>query len=291
MKAKSHKTKSFGDLDYWLSEWLKSDRRGSANTAASYRLDLRQFFDSVKKRFDQVTVGDVLEYQSSLPDKYTAKTKARKIATVRSFYKFLNNREVTNLNLARIESPRIQQRVEKDKLLTEKEVQAIIDAATNDQHRLFVRFLYLTGVRISEALSLRQRDITWNSVGTKLTGGSSAHIIGKGKKYREVFIPPTLSKDIDSLWSIEDKGDAVVFSFIKNRLHALRIVQGLAKVAKIDKPVTPHSFRHAHISHALKHGATLAELRDQAGHANISTTSLYAHADNSRATATRLKVK
>ena len=277
-----HKTKSFGDLAYWISEWLKSDRRGSLNTAASYRLDLQQFFDSVKKRFDQITVGDVLEYQSSLPDRYTAKTKARKIATVRSFYKFLNNREVTNLNLARIESPRIQQRVEKGKLLTEKEVQAIIDAATNDQHRLFIRFLYLTAVRVSEALALRWRDVD-------LTEGM-AHVVGKGNKRRELFIPPALRLDFTLMWNEGVQPSDTVFSFIKNRLHALRIVQGLAKVAKIDKPVTPHSFRHAHISHALKHGATLAELRDQAGHANISTTSLYAHADNSRATATRLNV-
>ena len=277
-----YQTKSFSDLDYWISEWLKSDRRGSANTAASYRLDLKQFFDSAKKRFDKVTVGDVLEYQSSLPDKYTAKTKARKIATVRSFYKFLNNREVTNLNLARIESPRIQQRVEKDKLLTEKEVQALIDAATNDQHRLFVRFLYLTAVRVSESLALRWRDVD-------LAEGI-AHVVGKGNKRRELFIPAALRLDFTLMWNEGVQSSELIFSFIKNRLHALRIVQGLAKVAKIDKPVTPHSFRHAHISHALKNGATLAELRDQAGHANISTTSLYAHADNSRATATRLNV-
>ena len=177
-----HKTKSFSDLDYWLSEWLKSDRRGSANTAASYRLDLRQFFDSVKKRFDQVTVGDVLEYQSSLPDKYTAKTKARKVATVRSFYKFLNNREVTNLNLTRIESPKIQQRVEKDKLLTEKEVQAIIDAATNDQHRIFVKFLYLTAVRVSEALALRWRDVVPFE-----DGSAEAHISAKARSIEMCF--------------------------------------------------------------------------------------------------------
>lgn len=283
---KKHSTKSFGDLDYCISLWLKSDRRGSPNTAEAYKTDLRQFLDSVGKAFDKVEIPDILSYQSSLSDNYAARTKARKLATVRSFYQFLNNREITNLNLARLESPKVQQRVDRDKLLTEKEVKAIIEAATNDQHRLFVRFLYLTGVRVSEALALRWRDLDPLD-----SDGSYAHIVGKGDKRRDVFIPSLLNLDIVFLWNESISNDAPVFSFIKNRLQAWQIVRGLAKVAKIDKPVTPHSFRHAHISHALKNGATVAELRDQAGHSNISTTSLYVHADKARATATRLKIQ
>lgn len=285
MPTQRHKTKSFGDLDYWLSEWLKSSRRNSPNTAAAYKTDLRQFFDACRKSFDQVAVTDILEYQSSLPEDLAPRTKARKLASVRSFYRFLCNREVVSLNLARIEPPKIQQVVSRDKLLTEKEVKAIIDAATDGKHRLFVRFLYLTAVRVSEALALRWRDFDLLT-----TDDSTAHIVGKGGKHRDVFIPAPLWQDIlKHCFYMAD--DDLVFSYIKNRLHALRIVKGLAKVAKIDKPVTPHSFRHAHISHALKNGATVAELRDQAGHANISTTSLYAHADRTRATATRLKVQ
>lgn len=278
-----HQTKSFGDTDYWLAEWLKSSRRQSINTHEAYRRDVGQFLTTIAKPFDQVAVGDILEYQSSLSD-LAPKTQARKMATVRSLYRFLNNREVTDLNLARIESPRIQQQVSRDKLLTEKEVRAIIEAATNDQHRLFVRFLYLTAVRVSEALVLRWRDLT--PLGDD---SAEAHITGKGNKHRVIFIPASLYADLLALRG-EAEANAPVFATIKNRLHALRIVQGLAKVAQIDKPVTPHSFRHAHISHALANGATVVELRDQAGHANISTTSLYAHADKSRATATRLKI-
>lgn len=283
---KSHKTKEFGDVDYWLSEWLKSSRRTSENTAHAYRTDMRQFFEACPKPFDQVSVVDILEYQSSLPDKLSTRTKARKLTTIRSFYGFLAKREVVTLNLARIETPKLQQRIDKDKLLTEEEVKAIIEAATNDQHRIFVRFLYLTAVRVSEALSLRWRDITAASGVT-----AEAHIVGKGGKHRDVFIPQALWCDLVEMEGSERRSNEPVFSFIKNRLHALRIVESLAKVAEIDKPVTPHSFRHAHISHALKNGASLAELRDQAGHANISTTSLYAHADQTRATASRLNIE
>lgn len=285
MTKPNHKTKSFGDLDYWLTQWLKSDRRESPNTAAAYKTDLRQFFESVAKPFNQVTIADILLYQSSLPRNLSPRTRARKIASVRSFYRHLNISEAIKppLNLDAIDAPKIQQRIEYDKLLTEKEVKAIIAAATNNQHRLFVRFLYLTAVRVSEALSLRWRDLTPHG-----DGSANAHIVGKGNKHRDVLVPHLLYESL-KFWATGE-GDDLVFSFIKNRLHAARIVQGLAKVAKIDKPVSPHSFRHAHISHALQNGATVAELRDQAGHASIITTSLYAHADRTRATATRLKV-
>lgn len=284
-----HKSAGFGDRDYWIAEWLKGERRDSENTALAYQTDLRQFFAHCRKQFNQVNVGDILEYQSSLLDKFAQRTAARKLATVRSFYRFLCNREVLSLNLARIESPKIQQRIDKDKLLTEREVRAIIDAAVNERHRIFVRFLYITAVRISEALAIRWRDLT------PMDGVSGeAHIVGKGDKHRDVFIPEALWCDIASLENISTveaaQSDRLVFGFIKNRLQALRLVRGLARAAKIAKPVSPHSFRHAHISHALKNGATMAELRDQAGHANIRTTSLYAHADKTRATATRLKI-
>lgn len=281
----SHQTKPFGDLDYYIAQWLKSSRRESPNTAQAYKADLRQFFDAAQKPFGQITVTDILEYQASLPDNYAPRTKARKLATVRSFYKFLNNREITNLNLARIETPRIQQQIKREKLLTEKEVKAIIQAAINDQHRLFVRFLYLTAVRVSESLSLRWRDIT--PLGD---GSATAHIIGKGNKYRDVFLPAKLHIDL-KLYCYSGDQNALVFASIKNRVQALRIVQGLAKAAKVDKKVSPHSFRHCHLSHALKNGATLAELRDQAGHASISTTSLYLHGTSEQATATRLNVQ
>ena len=287
MKKTNHITIVSSDLDYWIAEWLKGDRRSSLCTREAYRRDMTQFFARCVKSFDQVTVPDILDYQSSLPDKYATKTKARKLATVRSFYRFLNNREVTNLNLARIEGVRIQQTVKRDDLLTEKEVRALVDAAKGTEYQLFVRFLYLTAVRVSEALALRLRD--FNNLGE---AGAEAHITGKGGKQRDVWIPGELWFDLlSSQYLYHKANDERIFDTIATRFDALRIIKGLAKTAKIDKRVSPHSLRHAHISHALKNGATLAELRDQAGHANISTTSLYAHADHTRATATRLKVQ
>lgn len=268
------------DARYWIAEWLKSSRRSSEHTRAAYRRDLDEFLAHVRKEFRQVEVLDILEYQSRLSSG-APRTAARKVASVRSFYRFLNNREVTAINLARIETPKVEQSLSRNKLLTETEVKAIIDAAAPDpaQHA-FVRLLYLTAIRVSEALALRWRDLQ------PLSTGGEAHVVGKGCKHRDVFLPEGLWKHLMELRG-EAGEEGILFPAL-NRRKAWEIVKKLGKAAKIAKDVSPHSFRHAHISHALKHGATIAELRDQAGHANISTTSLYSHASGERSTASRL---
>lgn len=271
------------DKNFWLAEWFKGKKRKSPHTQEAYRRDVDQFLSRCGKPFDMVTVADIQDYQSSLFDNVADRTAARKVAALRSFYRFLNSREVTNLNLERVEGSSIGHEVNYDQLLTETEVEAMVIAATDNTHRTLVRMLYLTAARISEVLSLRWRDLT------ALKDGCEAHIIGKGRKRRNVFIPVPLWNDLQEMRGAAE-ASAHLFPSL-DRHKALYIVKGLAKAAKIDKTVSPHSFRHAHISHALKNGANVAELRDVAGHANISTTSLYAHASGERATATLLKVQ
>lgn len=284
----THNSDGFRDLDFWIAEWFKGDRRDSVNTQAAYRLDLRQFFSRCGKSYKAVTVEDIQDWRSYLfgekdAGRMAAKTAARKLVSVCSFYKFLNSQEATALNLARIETPKIRPAINHKKLLTEKEVMALIDAASDPTHRLFVRFLYLTAVRVSEALDLRWRDLT------ELDEGGEAHVVGKGEKPRDVYLPSALWSDLMTHRGAATDHDHLFPAW--NRHLAARIVAKLAKAAEIGKSVSPHSLRHAHISHALKNGATVAELRDQAGHASISTTCLYAHANRERATATRLKVQ
>lgn len=279
----SDKTNNPTDVNFWIAEWLKSEKRTSQNTHEAYRRDVSQFLARCGKPFDQITASDIQDYQSMLSGNCARKTKARKIAVLRSFYRFLNGREVTNVNIDRIESASISHEVNYDQLLTEAEVEAIINAATDDTHRALVRLLYLTAARISEALALRWRDLT------PLEEGGEAHIVGKGRKRRNVFIPPALWNDLQAMRGAAEDNDNL-FPAI-DRSKALAIVKKLTVAAKVDKNVSPHSFRHAHISHALKNGATVVEVRDQAGHAHLATTSLYAHVSGEKATATRLKIQ
>lgn len=122
-----------------------------------------------------------------------------------------------------------------------------------------------------------------------MTGGADVSLHGKGQKRRTVYIGPELFADLMRLHG--DRPQDSPFINLKYS-QCLRLVKGAAKAAGIDPDiVAPHRFRHAHASHALQLGATLPEVRDLLGHANISTTCRYAHSNKERATAKKLKIK
>src|SRR5215468_8665274 len=156
----------------------------------------------------------------------------------------------------------------------------MIEAASPSPHdALFIRLLYVTAGRVSEALSL-----TWSRFTAADEGGARARITGKGKRNREVYIPAALWRDLEAF---RDGAEDSSLLFRINRHQAWEIVKRLARAAKIEGEVSPHWFRHAHASHAIERGATLGEVRDQLGHAQITTTSIYIHS-NAETSTTRM---
>ena len=282
---KQHITPALRNLDYWLAEWLDSDRRASEHTAKAYKTDIRQFLERAEKPFDKVREVDILEYQSYVAKQYESpKTRARKVASVCSFYAYLNNHEAIKepLNLDRIDRPKLPHQVDKGKFLTEKQVVAIIKAASADPvHGALLRMLYLTGCRVSEVLGVRWRDLT------PLEEGGEAHIVGKGKRLRDVYLPADLWADVMALRGEGDETDHV-FPF--SSLDVWRIVKRAGIAAKIDG-AHPHQLRHAFVSHALAHGNDVVAVSQAVGHASLGTTSLYAHADGKKNLTKGFKVK
>lgn len=272
------------DVDFWLAEWLKpTGRRRSEHTSIAYRADVKQFLAHARKNFDAVEIADLQDYQSYLADEYGAeKTRARKMASVCSFYRFLNNREVTNLNLARIERAKIDRAIDHSQLLTPEQVRAIIAAtAANALHHTLLKFLYLTGVRISEALSLRWRDLQ------SFSDGGEAHILGKGNKRRTVFLRADLWADLMALrGSADDKDHPFPFT----SQNAWKVVKKAGKAAGVED-VHPHQFRHAYVSHLLAENVPLADVSALVGHKDISTTGLYAHPTKGRDVSSKLRAE
>jgi len=276
--------KGFSDVDFWLAEWLKpTGRRRSKHTAIAYRADIATFLNYAAKPFDQVEVADLQNYQSYLADEYGAeKTRARKMASVCSFYKFLNNREVTKINLARIERTKIDHSIDHDQLLTPEQIRAIIAAASaNPLHHALLKFLYLTGVRISEALGMRWRDLR------ALDDAGEAHIMGKGRKRRTVYLSAELWRDLMALRGNANEQDHP-FPFTSQ--NAWKVVKKAGKAAGVED-VHPHQFRHAYVSHLLAENAPLADVSEAVGHASIATTGLYAHPTMVRELISRLKAE
>lgn len=263
---------SMQDVNYYLDCWLR-EVATSDDTREAYTRDLRAFLAAVDTPFDQVQSVHLQQYRLSI-NHYSVATRQRKIAAIRSFYQYLNDLELVDLNLARFKGPTSKRQIAEDKLLTEAEILAIIDAAKPDAAAyLFTRFLYLTGCRVSESLSARWRDLT------PIADRGEIVLFGKGGKWRRVPIPAELWADLIAARGTADDADRV-FAAIADRHDAAYLIGKLAKAARVDKHVTPHSFRHACASHLIAKGANVAAVRDLLGHSSISTTNLYAHTGN-----------
>lgn len=279
------------DADYWIAEWLgESNHRASVHTQRAYTADVRAFLAWLPCPFTKATAAQILDWHSTL--RGADASKARRLMAVRSFYTYLNAREITRIPVERLKGPKRIHQIDDDKVLSEAEVEAILKAAESDYETwLFVRFLYTTGARIGEVLGdadLKKPAARWRDF-TPTDGGASWVIRGKGKKRRVVFVPA-------SLWDavLDRRGEASSIAPIFPRWNhqAVRhIIRKLAKAAGIARPVSPHCFRHSCISHMLANGANLAAVRDHAGHSSLEVTSRYAHADKAASPVGALRIR
>jgi len=273
------------NLDVLIEDWLTAGNRQSANTRDAYSRDVRQFFEFCGKQSPaDVTHVDLIEYQQSLKARAKSDaTKYRKITALRSFFTFLHDtKSIAEDFRAVLVAPKVVSEF-KNKAVGAEYVQAMIDTTASDADSLLVRTLYVTGARISEVLALR-----WTDFKADETGGAWVRILGKGKKLREVNIGPELWQDLCAMrGEIED--DEPLFPI--SRHAAARIVAKLAKASKVGVKVTPHRLRHGLATDLLEQGASWAQIRDQLGHADIKTTSLYAHASERTTMIRSLKIK
>jgi integrase len=143
------------NLGSLLSDWLKSGRRSSPNTAESYRRNILDFMRFCAKAPTDVTVADVVSYQAHLRQNFKASSESQKLASIRSFFKFLKAGRVITENPAElIEGPRAEPKF-KERSLTEDQVLAMIKTAQpSPRDTLFIRLLYVTAGRVSEVLAL-----------------------------------------------------------------------------------------------------------------------------------------
>jgi integrase/recombinase XerD len=252
-----------------LDGWLKTGRRRSPNTHDAYRRDVGNFLEFCNKPVHLVAASDVLDYQAYLHNQHSEATEYRKLSALRSFFKYLKlAKKITDDPTITIQTPKIEPKF-KDKALDIDDVKAIIAAAeAMPADSLLVRLLFTTGARISEILALTMADFKAKD------DGAFIQLFGKGRHTRGVFIGAKLWADVCT-HAAEQADDEPLFTI--NRHEAAAIVAKLAKAAKVTKHVTPHVFRHSLASFLLADGATLAQVRDQLGHQDIKTTSIYLH--------------
>jgi site-specific recombinase XerD len=161
-------------------------------------------------------------------------------------------------------------------VLSREEIKKIIDLIDNSKHKLLISLSYASGLRVSEAVNLKVKDINL----TELT----IHIKGaKGNKDRITVFPERLSAEIRKL---TDSKESNVYIFESERggkiteRTAQKVFENAFKNAKIGKDATFHSLRHSFATHLLENGVDLRYVQELLGHQNIRTTQLYTKVTN-----------
>jgi integrase/recombinase XerC len=302
--------------------YLRAERHFSPHTAKCYAADLQQFCgylctlarfgaplvdkgngegpvddmsklapplgasgEELNRRLLQVETDDVRTLMSRLRDhNYCKSTIARKLATLRSFYKFLVRRGyLANNPVAPIRTPKQDKRLPKclevdqiEKLLANPDTTTLLGA----RDRAMLETLYSTGIRVSEliALDIVDVDLTTNVV----------RVAGKGKKRRVIPLGPGAVQTILHFLDLRRNdprsqsfdAEALFINKHGQRLSTRSVRRKLDKYlldAGLDLSVSPHTLRHSFATHMLRRGADLRAVQEMLGHQSLSTTQIYTH--------------
>lgn len=282
-----------GSMQLFL-EYLTVELGLSANTRQAYERDLRLFCRSMglKDSDGLVNIGRsrITDYMSQLKNKgLAAATIARKLAAIKSFYRFMtaegymdsNPAEVVEAGTKGIRLPRVLSEDEVERLLAQPD----ITTAEGFRDRTMLEVLYATGMRVSELIGLTLERVNLNM----------KYIIAFGKGSKERIVPlgsvaaGFLEKYLDEVrpkLTHEDRVTDIVFlAFGGHELTRQRfwqIIRTYGKAAGINKKLTPHILRHSFATHLLDNGADLRSVQELLGHSDISTTQIYTHLTNKR---------
>jgi len=275
------------ELDEFLA-YLRHERNASAHTIASYRVDLTQladYLDARKIRLPQVDNVVLRGFLAELYKRNLSKTSAaRKLAAVRSFFKFCVRRRRVDENPAKVvATPRLDQPM--PGFLTEEEMRAFLEIPPADdvlglRDRAIFELFYATGVRVSELVGIRLEDL---SLGERMI-----RVRGKGKKERLVPFGRTAEARLRAyLVARRDAparpGETAVFLNYRGTRLSTRSVQRMTakylRQAALRRRLSPHALRHSFATHLLGRGADLRVIQELLGHESLATTQKYTHMD------------
>ena len=270
-------TNATTDLDL-LAVWLKSHADGSRHTRRAYERIGRRFVEALATGgtgIKRATVEDVQTALETLRMKADGTTSSAAsvnayVAAVKALLGFAHKVGFTRFNAAPLIKLRKAPRMIAQRLLSDVDTQLLIRAARPGRDRLMLELGYFGALRVSELAAL-----TWSQVLPRESGEAQLVIIGKGDKPRNILIPADLAADLRGLRG-DATGVARVFPITERRINY--IVKAAAKRAGINPAASAHWLRHAHASHAIDQGAPITLVSQTLGHADLKTTSIYAHA-------------
>lgn len=285
-------------LDAFL-RYLSNEKGCSENTTAAYRNDLSQFIHFLtggqspgEVNWAQVDRDRVIAYVIDLKQRqYAPSTVARKIAALKSFFRFLIacGQSVTDPTSG-LDAPRVERHLPRP--LSADDVARLLDAPpkTNApkalRDRALLELLYASGMRVSEAVNLRLSDVDLAACTVRCPGrGGRARLIPMDARvcqslaaYIEKGRPALLRDPQDEALFLNHRGQKLT------RQGLWLIIKAYADAAQIQGEVTPHTLRHSFAAHRLTRGADIQEVQQLLGHANLSTTQVYVQVARSETT-------
>ena len=262
------------------------------NTSLAYQSDLEHWQDFLytecgKTKIQNASKPDIKQYLSWLKEnKYSAKSQARKLSSINSFYLFLLSENIIKNNpTTGIFSPKIGRSL--PKYLTKEEIELLVKTAKqlNTDRGIRLEFqmelLYATGLRVSELVSLPMKSVIKDEFIEVMGKGSKERLVPLNERayklYREYcgirnnFLPKNETTSKYLFPSKTGKGYQTRQAFFINLKH-IAIIAGINP-----KRVSPHVFRHSFASHLVAGGADLRAVQTMLGHSDISTTQIYTH--------------
>ena len=275
-------------LNFFI-DFLSSKKRFSIHTIRAYRIDIEQLIDHLGEdvMIKDLNKYDLHEYISTISKSITSKSLSRKIATIKSLFKFMVSENIIENNISKgIRAPKISKKlpnhltIDEMNLFFNKSLD-MIEMPLRDLS--IIDLLYSTGVRVSECASILISNINFKN--------NSIKILGKGKKERIVLFGDKTKKNLMKYINEENIHiDGYLFMSgikkSKNNYITTRtiynIVKKYIKFISSNEKLGPHSLRHSFATHLLQTGSDLMAIKDLLGHSSLSSTQIYTHLDTKR---------
>jgi integrase/recombinase XerC len=279
-----------------FEEHLKYERNVSEHTLRNYMSDLKQFqdhicpFDASGKRrevdvrqIDHITIRGYLA--TYYKDNHKKTSIARKLATLRSFFKFLCREQILEMNPAKlVSSPRLEKKL--PKVLSIDDVIRFIESPDTEtvlgkRDRAILELLYGAGIRVNELTGLNLEDVDFKNLSIRVRGkGRKERIVPFGSKAKEALeIYMEVRGELLLESPVDDRDPNILFyNYQGTRITTRsvgRMVDKYVKECALSMDISPHSLRHSFATHLLSNGADLRAIQELLGHARLSTTQIY----------------
>ncbi|MGC4033108.1 MAG: tyrosine-type recombinase/integrase [Tepidisphaeraceae bacterium] len=258
-------------IDLWLHGRPQTTQR-------SYRAAADRLTTHIRKPLHQMTLGDLQGFADSLDAAaLRPATRRRLLAATKSLFSFGHGLGYLPFDTAKpLRLPPLRDTLA-ERVIDESSLLRMISLEPNPRNAAMIALMYGAGLRVSEMVAVRWRDLHARSAGE-----GQVTVFGKGGKTRSVLLPASVFASVQARRT-DATDEGFVFASRKgqgrlNTSHVLRITKRAARRAGIAHSVRNHDLRHSHATHSLERGAPISLVAQTLGHASIATTGRYLHA-------------